>query len=54
VNIKLTDEELRALTGRRSMRLGDLIRRVTEAVGMKPCDGCKRRQKALNRFKLRF
>lgn len=30
------------------MRVGDAIARVTTALGVKPCGGCKERQKALN------
>jgi hypothetical protein len=30
--------------------LGDLIKRATSTVGIKPCDGCRRRAEALNRF----
>jgi len=30
--------------------LGDAIARVTMAVGIKPCGGCKKRQAALNRL----
>jgi hypothetical protein len=34
--------------------LGDVIKRVTTAVGVKPCGGCEQRAKALNeRFPLR-
>lgn len=29
--------------------LGDLLKRVTYAVGIKPCGGCERRSAALNR-----
>ena len=29
--------------------LGDFIKRVTRAVGIKPCGGCARRAAALNR-----
>lgn len=29
--------------------LGDLLKRVTYAVGIKPCGGCERRAAALNR-----
>lgn len=29
--------------------LGDVIKRVTYAVGIKPCGGCERRAAALNR-----
>jgi hypothetical protein len=30
--------------------LGDAITRVTRAVGIRPCDGCKRRAAALNHW----
>lgn len=30
--------------------LGDVVTRVTYAVGMRPCGGCKRRAAALNRW----
>lgn len=30
--------------------LGDLIKRATSAVGIKPCGGCHRRAAALNRW----
>jgi hypothetical protein len=30
--------------------LGDAIKRVTYAFGMKPCSGCERRAAALNRW----
>lgn len=30
--------------------LGDVIKRATYAVGIKPCGGCKRRAAALNRW----
>jgi hypothetical protein len=30
--------------------LGDLIKRVTYTVGIKPCGGCERRAAALNRW----
>jgi hypothetical protein len=30
--------------------LGDVIKRVTYAVGLKPCGGCERRAAALNRW----
>ncbi len=29
--------------------LGDVIKRFTSAMGMKPCGGCERRAAALNR-----
>lgn len=30
--------------------LGDVIKRVTYTLGIKPCDGCQRRATALNRW----
>jgi hypothetical protein len=30
--------------------LGDVIKRTTSAVGIKPCGGCERRAAALNRW----
>jgi hypothetical protein len=30
--------------------LGDVIKRVTYAMGIKPCDGCENRASALNRW----
>jgi hypothetical protein len=30
--------------------LGDVIKRVTYAMGIKPCSGCERRAAALNRW----
>jgi len=30
--------------------LGDVVKRVTYAVGVKPCGGCERRAAALNRW----
>ena len=30
--------------------LGDAVKRVTYALGMKPCSGCERRAAALNRW----
>jgi len=30
--------------------LGDLVKRVTSAAGIKPCGGCRRRAAALNRM----
>jgi hypothetical protein len=30
--------------------LGDVIKRVTYAVGVKPCAGCEQRAQALNRW----
>ena len=36
-----------------SVGLGDLVKRATYSVGIKPCSGCERRAAALNRW-LRF
>jgi hypothetical protein len=30
--------------------LGDVIKRVTHAIGIAPCGGCERRAEALNRW----
>jgi hypothetical protein len=30
--------------------LGDAIKRITYAMGIKPCDGCEKRAAALNRW----
>lgn len=30
--------------------LGDVVKRITYAVGIKPCDGCQQRAAALNRW----
>jgi hypothetical protein len=55
MNIKVPKAALTELAqGKRRIRLGDLIRRVTEAVGIKPCAGCKERQKSLNRFEMKW
>ena len=37
-------------TGPRSSGLGDTIAKVTKAVGIKPCGGCKKRQQKLNKL----
>jgi len=34
----------------RSKGLGDTIAKVTKAVGIKPCGGCKKRQEKLNKM----
>jgi len=34
----------------RSKGLGDTIAKVTSAVGIKPCGGCKKRQRLLNKL----
>jgi hypothetical protein len=55
VRVTIPREELQRLAGgKRGIRVGDLIRRVTAAIGMKSCGGCKERQKSLNRFEVRW
>jgi hypothetical protein len=34
----------------REIGLGDVIKRVTSTVGIRPCGGCERRAAALNRW----
>ena len=34
----------------KSKGLGDTVAKITKAVGIKPCGGCKKRQKKLNRL----
>lgn len=34
----------------RATGLGDVVANVTSAVGIKPCDGCKKRQESLNKL----
>jgi hypothetical protein len=34
----------------RQVGAGDVVARVTRAVGVQPCGGCKKRQAALNRL----
>ena len=34
----------------RQVGLGDVVARTTQAVGIKPCGGCKKRQTLLNRL----
>lgn len=34
----------------RSRGLGDTVAKITRAVGIKPCGGCKKRQAALNKL----
>jgi hypothetical protein len=35
---------------KKSRGLGDTLAKITSAVGIKPCGGCKTRQEALNRL----
>jgi len=34
---------------RRSLGLGDALKTATQAVGVRPCSGCRKRAEALNR-----
>lgn len=36
------------------MGLGDIIKKMTSSVGIKPCGGCKKRAEKLNRYKVNF
>ncbi len=42
------------LKGRRRIRLGDLVAKITKLAGVSPCGGCEKRRKALNRIELKF
>lgn len=42
-------EETADIDYKQSLGLGDTIAKATSAVGIKPCEGCKRRKEALNR-----
>ena len=47
--VELTDEAAATIRREYRMRgLGDAVARVTGAVGVRPCAGCKRRQQKLN------
>jgi len=53
--MKISREELKRLAkGRNHLGLGDLIRKATGAMGIKPCDGCEKRRKSLNRWEFRW
>jgi len=41
--------ELKHPEGMKSKGLGDTIAKVTSAIGIKPCGGCKKRQEILNK-----
>jgi hypothetical protein len=36
----------------RAFGLGDVIKKATDALGIKQCEGCKRRQETLNKINL--
>jgi hypothetical protein len=44
-SIVVPDTESKPITG-----LGDVIAAATSAIGIKPCDECKKRQEKLNKF----
>lgn len=48
MNVKVTLKDLR------SLGLGDLVKKTTQALGIKAtdCKGCEKRRQALNRFRL--
>ena len=47
--IATTSKNKQFLNGKEiSHGVGDTIAKVTKAVGIKPCGGCKKRQKAIN------
>lgn len=35
---------------RKSKGVGDVIAKITESVGIKPCEGCKKRKEKLNKL----
>ncbi len=46
----LKEREEEIAIARKSKGLGDTIAKVTSAVGIKPCGGCKKRQEKLNKI----
>lgn len=53
-NIDSKTEVKRSVPIRKGTLLGQLVKKVTAAIGIKPCDGCERRAESLNRFKFRL
>lgn len=50
---RLSDEAFAAIKAAfppKSRGLGDTIAKVTSAIGIKPCGGCKKRQELLNKL----
>jgi hypothetical protein len=45
-----SDDKNKASTPTPVRGLGDVVAKVTSAVGIKPCGPCKRRQEALNKL----
>jgi len=55
VKILIPPELLPQLAGgRRRIGLGDLVKKITKAVGVSPCGGCEKRRKALNKFTVKW
>lgn len=53
--MKIKVEQLRDLAGgKRQIGLGDLVEKLTTALGIKPCKGCKDRKGSANKIKLRW
>jgi hypothetical protein len=42
--------KLPGFTADEAVGLGDVVQRVTYAMGLKPCGGCERRAAAMNRW----
>ena len=47
--IVTSTEQKKLIQEIRSRGLGDTIAKMTKAVGIKPCGGCKKRQEILNK-----
>ena len=44
------EQQAKAIVDQRSRGLGDTIARMTTAIGIPPCGGCKKRQERLNKL----
>lgn len=52
---RLVQDEIRRLgPAVRGIPLGNLVRSIAEALGIKACGGCAERQNSLNRFRVRI
>ncbi len=49
MNVRIPTKRIPA----RGIGLGDLVKAVARAAGVKPCDGCERRRRVLNRYVIR-
>jgi hypothetical protein len=55
VRVKISPETMIRLgAADKGVRVGDLIRKVTDALGIEPCDGCEKRRIALNKLVIRM